>query len=213
MELNKKYGYWTVLHETSRNAKGERMIKCRCICDTIKNIKLIYLEKGVTKSCGCKRGQLVSQTMLKNSHGMAGSETYTTWHMMRQRCENKNHAAYKNYGGRGIVVCERWKEFTNFLNDMGVRPKGTTLDRKNNNEGYSKTNCHWIPQTDQGKNTRYSKWWFIDGKKYDSLTNAALGEQVTRATIVRWCHGWFDKRNGKNHKQKPGCYCTLKYKN
>jgi len=82
------------------------------------------------------------------------SSTYTTWTGMRFRCEKKNHISYKWYGGRGIKVCKRWLKFQNFLKDMGVKPRGLTLDRINNNGNYCKRNCRWVSREVQMLNTR-----------------------------------------------------------
>lgn len=80
-------------------------------------------------------------------------KTYLSWIMMKQRCYNKNYNKFENYGGRGITVCNRWKNsFVNFLEDMGDRPKGRTLDRKNNNGNYCKENCRWATSTEQNNN-------------------------------------------------------------
>jgi len=76
------------------------------------------------------------------------------WAEMIQRCTNNNNPAFKNYGGRGITVCDRWREFQNFIDDMGPRPSGGTLDRINNDKGYSPDNCRWVPVQVQACNKR-----------------------------------------------------------
>jgi hypothetical protein len=96
---------------------------------------------------------------------MARTSTYNVWVCMRQRCENVNHTAYQNYGGRGITVDERWHTFSNFLEDMGVQPPGLTLERLRGEEGYSKDNCVWATRTVQNRNRRNSVVLELDGKK------------------------------------------------
>lgn len=78
-------------------------------------------------------------------HGLTKSPSYSVWRGIKARCLNPNKKAYKNYGAKGITVCERWKSFLNFYADMGDKPEGLELDRINNSKGYSKENCHWVP--------------------------------------------------------------------
>lgn len=81
-------------------------------------------------------------------------KVYSVWREMRMRCQNPNHEGYADYGGRGITVCPEWDSFEQFLSDMGERPKGMTLDRRDNNKGYSKNNCRWATYKTQAQNTR-----------------------------------------------------------
>ena len=87
-------------------------------------------------------------------HGFARTPTYVTWGQMKQRCSNPKAAKYNIYGGRGIIVCERWFQFENFLADMGERPKGTTLDRIDSNRNYEPGNCRWATIMEQRQNQR-----------------------------------------------------------
>lgn len=88
-------------------------------------------------------------------HGRSYSDTYRVWMSMKQRCTNSNNSRYKDYGGRGIIVCARWlNNFLNFLEDMGERPEGLTLDRINNNGNYEPDNCRWTTYSIQNKNRR-----------------------------------------------------------
>lgn len=95
------------------------------------------------------------------THGQSRTSLYRLWRTMIDRCDNPKAKAYDRYGGKGIKVCRRWYKFENFYADMGDRPRGTTLDRKNNKLGYSKSNCRWATVSEQLRNrscTRLIEW-------------------------------------------------------
>lgn len=98
-------------------------------------------------------GRLSPETQ-KEFHGMASTPIYAIYMSMLRRCYNTNHKQYSDYGGRGITVCERWHKFSNFYKDMGERPKNRSLDRINNDGGYSPDNCRWATHKEQRNNTR-----------------------------------------------------------
>lgn len=103
-------------------------------------------------------GQPLKPIRIRFVHGMSkNNKTYDVWHGMRSRCYIKGDAQYHHYGGRGIKVCERWSNFANFLEDMGERPEGMSLDRKDNDGDYSPENCRWSTQTTQIHNQRLSR--------------------------------------------------------
>jgi len=130
--------------------RGNKWV-CRCDCGKIKSCLITNLRRGLSTSCGCNRkGKHMT-------HGLRHSRSYNSWHSMIRRCENKDAAYYHRYGGRGISVCERWHSFELFYEDMGERPEGTSLDRKDNNKGYYKENCRWGTEAEQRSNTSRSR--------------------------------------------------------
>lgn len=99
-------------------------------------------------------------------HGMRRSKAYGIWTGIRNRCNNPNEPAYQNYGGRGISVCQEWSKFTKFYSDMGDPPPGMTLDRVDNDKGYSLENCQWRSRTEQGRNKRNNVLICLDGETH-----------------------------------------------
>lgn len=132
---------------------------CVCECGTQVLVRNPNLREGQTKSCGCLR--LLWSVQHKTTHGHAGggkpSRTYSSWQNMKKRCLNHSNPRFKDYGGRGIKVCDRWMKFANFLSDMGERPKGLTLERMDNDGNYEPGNCRWATYFDQQHNKRGSK--------------------------------------------------------
>lgn len=124
--------------------------------------------------------KLAGLTMVRHGHTKGGATpTYMSWAHMLQRCTNPNNQDFKYYGGRGIRVCKRWKKFSNFLADMGAKIAGLTLDRIQNNKGYSKGNCRWITQAEQTRNSRQVRRLTFKG------TTLPIGEWERRLGFSR----------------------------
>jgi len=152
-ELGKKYGKLTVIKYVDVQ-RGLRRYEVRCDCGNVGMAFGAYLRSGDSKQCKPCRHK---ETGLKSvRHGMHKTETYNAWSSMRARCRKETNAAYKNYGGRGITVCERWEKFENFYADMGDRPKGLEIDRTDNNGPYSPENCKWVTRSVNNLNRRDS---------------------------------------------------------
>jgi hypothetical protein len=156
--MNKKYNEWTVL-SFSRKEKYGSMFLCKCSCGTEKVIFLGNLTSNKSKSCGCKKAENISASKMDHGHSTRGRMTkvYTSWSSMKTRCLNKNSTSYHKYGGRGITVCDRWLDFNNFLKDMGEPQKDYSIERIDNDKGYSKENCKWASSSEQMRNTRRTK--------------------------------------------------------
>lgn len=142
----------TILNEEKQIGKN-RYFKCRCDCGNITIKRLSNIKNDGIKSCGC----ILKEINIKHKHSTNNKNTitYNSWRCMKQRCKNPNAIDYKDYGGRGITICERWlNSFQNFLEDMGERPEDKTLDRINNNGNYELSNCRWATHKQQRKNQR-----------------------------------------------------------
>jgi hypothetical protein len=135
-------------------------------------------------------------------HGLAKTPIYNVWNAMIGRCHNPNSKAYSEYGGRGIHVCEKWRSFTGFYEDMGDRPEGATLERVDNNKGYSPDNVVWADRNTQARNKRNNVLLTVNGEtrcltEWSELTGIKVAtlwarvkrgwtaEQVVRAPLIR----------------------------
>lgn len=149
-----------VIDSVIRGGKDTKVF-CLCDCGGTVTVTLSNFKRGNTKSCGCwKREYGVIRGKSNVKHGMATTKEFRTWQSMKRRCYSKNHKDYKWYGARGISVCDRWLEsFENFFADMGFVPEGMSIDRIDNDKGYSPRNCKWSTMTEQNNNRRPSSAW------------------------------------------------------
>lgn len=151
-----KYGRWTLLKEAD-DPRRDRYFICRCDCGLEKIVHGRNLRTGKTRSCGCLRNEVASKGNSRHRHSrnnQARTKTYNTWAGMMQRCRYPKHQRYDDYGGRGIEVCERWLDFTNFLADMGDRPAKMSIDRIDPDGDYEPSNCRWATAQQQQANKR-----------------------------------------------------------
>lgn len=150
--VGQKFGRLFVLQSADPTPTGQAVWQCVCDCGTIKSIRGYDLAGGKVISCGCKRTESFHSLITK--HGRSSSRTYESWQNMHQRCSNPNNPNYPYYGALGVSVCERWSEFQNFLEDMGERPEGLTLDRVDPCGNYEPSNCRWASRLEQSRNQR-----------------------------------------------------------
>ena len=143
-----RFGRLTATGQSERKSNVGALWECLCDCGRTTVVNSLKLRRGKTKSCGCYRDERIAA--VSKTHGMSNkTRTYKTWKEMRQRCNNPNNDKWKWYGGRGIRICSRWDIFEAFLQDMGERPEGMTLDRVDNDGDYEMSNCVWASHKDQ----------------------------------------------------------------
>lgn len=183
------FGRLTVLAQVENTKDGHKKWLCLCSCGVEVKVCGSSLIGGSTKSCGCLRGDIAKEC--NSSHKMSGSRTYTTWQSMKRRCNLPKDKDYKNYGARGIKVCNRWSEsFDKFLEDMGDRPIGMSIDRIDVNGDYEPDNCRWTSFRGQANNRRNTVFITYDGITL-SLSDWADELSIPQATIwTRRLKGW-----------------------
>lgn len=181
-----EFGFLTVISKTSNFLTFTRW-QCRCICGKEVKVQTRFLRNGSVKSCGCKSNEMRSSNNINASHRMTKTRTYKSWQMMWQRCTNPTYDSYPYYGGRGITVCERWKEFENFLEDMGERPEGMTLDRIDSDGNYEKSNCRWATREEQVDNRRNNVYYIVNDVVM-SLKQLAKFIGVTREKLYNYIY-------------------------
>ena len=190
------YGRLTVLGPADDyvqpSGHKKRRVKCQCSCGKETVAHEGHVATGHTRSCGCLDVDTVIARSLTHGSARRGkiTRTYLTWCDMKKRCLNPEATGYPNYGGRGIIICDRWlNSFENFLEDMGEKPPGSMIERKNNDGPYTEDNCRWATRREQNNNRRNNRWFEHDGK---------------RMTIAQWEQfmGW--KRGGILNRLRQG---------
>jgi len=168
-EQGKIYGRLTVVRRNSERGKSICVLwLCRCECGNEVTVRGTALRAGTTKSCGCL---MIDTARMLATHHLSYSKPYSVWAAMKSRCSNPKNEGYHNYGGRGITVCDKWLTFDGFWEDMEQGYKeGLTLDRKDNNGNYEKSNCRWITQLEQSNNMRRNVMITLNGET-DTLAN------------------------------------------
>ena len=170
----KRYGRLTVLHEAINSIKKGVVWMCKCECGALKEISPYELKIGKTISCGCYRNDIIKRNM--TTHGLSSNKsTYTVWRKMKERCLKESCPSFKNYGGRGIKICDDWiKDFKSFHSWclLSGYKKGLFIDRIDNNGDYEPKNCKWSSYKQQNRNRRSNRYVTYKGE---------------RRTFAEWC--------------------------
>ena len=153
MNVGDKHGRWTVLSDPFKEG-GHWKVNVRCNCGTARTVKQSDLRRGRTQSCGCYQKERTREA--NTAHGSRNTRLYNIWVHIVQRCTNPRHCFYEDYGGRGIKVCPEWRSFETFQQwaESAGYADHLTIDRRDNNDGYSPSNCRFVTQTVQVQNRR-----------------------------------------------------------
>jgi len=174
-----RFGRLIAISRAENTLSGRARWLCRCDCGNSKTVAAAELKKGGTSSCGCLALEQRKAAAQSQCHAYSRSQMYRerkSWENMMARCYDSCHHSYPDYGGRGIAVCDGWREsFKEFVSSMGRRPKGATLERIDNDANYAPDNCRWATRTEQANNRRTNRIITVGG---DSLTVAQWSRKL-----------------------------------
>lgn len=190
------FGRLTVLSLAESRGDWRRRWVCACACGGTAITTTAKLRSGHAQSCGCLKNDRIGA--LRRKHGGTGSPEFHTWAQIRQRCSNPNHPNFKRYGGRGIVVCERWSceaGYQNFASDMGRKPsRYHSIERIDNDGSYSPANCIWATRRTQANNRRSSTRLTHRGETRTLAEWSRLTGTAVATLSLRHRSGWSDER-------------------
>lgn len=205
--VGQRFGRFFILSYVNGCGKTPARFFCACDCGNKLFVHAGSVVYGKSKSCGCLSREISFSRNIKHGHYINSKQSpeYRSWAGMHTRCGNKKDKSYKNYGGRGIEVCDEWSNFSNFLRDMGLRPFAKhSIERINNDGDYCKLNCKWATSIEQGRNKRNSRILLLE--EGPMVLSAACEKYKIKSTTVceRLKKGWGDnvavKHKIRGHK-------------
>ncbi|HEX3058063.1 MAG TPA: hypothetical protein VHP62_01805 [Usitatibacter sp.] len=189
-----RYGRLTVVSYEGMTPSRNKLWRCRCDCGGESIAQLGNLRNGTTQSCGCLHSEVTRQ--INSRHGLSKTPEYQAWRAIQDRCYNANLPVYKNYGARGITVCQRWRDsLAAFIKDMGPRPsRRHSIDRIDNDGNYEPGNCRWATALQQARNRRACVRLTHNGRTMSPAEWAAVTGLNYGTIMSRVEHGWPTER-------------------
>lgn len=197
-----RFGRLTVIAQAGTAGKNALWI-CQCDCGGFKVVPGIRIRFGSVKSCGCIQKEKAAARL--RTHGQSGTREYRIWNGISKRCLNPAFIGWRLYGSRGISVCDRWRQFENFLADMGPCPSSRhSLDRFPNADGnYEPENCRWATPKEQSRNKRNNRMLTVSGETHCVTEWAEIRSMSMRTILARLNLGWTHEQAVMG-KQKEG---------
>lgn len=199
--IGKKYNKLTLIEYLGRlKADHHHYYRCMCECGNESIATLYKMRTGHTKACGCLIGKM---------HGVFNHRLYRIWASMKTRCHNPNAAAYKSYGGRGIYVCDEWRNsyklFYRWSMDNGYKDS-LSIDRKENSKGYNPSNCRWVTMKQQQNNKTNNVFITFNGETHTIAEWSEIIDVRQQTISARYKNGWplnmvLSKKNFKQAKR------------
>lgn len=200
--IGQRFGKLVVLSRAENDKTKHTRWLCQCDCGNTKIVHGCSLKRGLTQSCGCLQKEIFGENARKihTTHGKTNTRLFNIWGRMKDRCYNEKHLHYKNYGGRGIIVCNEWKNDFQTFYDWAINNgyfKNLTLDRIDNNGNYEPNNCHWVTSKQQSRNKRnnhlitykdktycIAEWADIFNVSYDILYQKLYARQFCLEKVI-----------------------------
>jgi len=192
-----RFGRLTVVRRAKEHEKSQTKYICKCDCGNESIVFSLNLKRNHTTSCGCAHKEAASLAHITHGATLGSGKdqnkyprSYKIWNRMKQRCNDKNDRSYNRYGARGIFICDRWKDYANFLSDMGEPNEGMSIDRINNDGPYNLDNCRWATRKQQARNTSRNTLITFNGKTKCLIEWSEIIGIHIRALHARIKHGW-----------------------
>jgi len=209
--IGQRIGKFTCVSISKNTGDNHRILGVfKCDCGNLKEYPMGRMFNAKYRThCGCVKPIIHPST----KHGMKYTKEYRTWAGIKDRCLNKKSKDYCRYGGAGITICDEWaKSFEAFYEHVGNAPAPSySLDRIDTQKGYEPFNVRWATCSEQQRNRRDSKIYFIKGEFFQTLTEAADHFGVTQHTAWRWVHGANDKRRNSFTPSRSDCHAVSIY--